>query len=98
MLVLTGMSSMAHAADIGDGRVAGVEFSIHAEGDGDEVLADADKSYPHHHNICHGHDVGETSEPEVPCVKKLMAVRPTVAPVAFLIGTNRFVDLRPPRA
>ncbi len=27
----------------------------HAEGDGDQVPADGEKGYPHHHGGCHGH-------------------------------------------
>lgn len=30
----------------------------HAVGDVDQVPADTEKSYPHHHGGCHGHDVG----------------------------------------
>ncbi|MBB3983218.1 hypothetical protein GGR44_002905 [Sphingobium fontiphilum] len=29
----------------------------HTEGDGDQVPADGDKGYPHHHGSCHGHHV-----------------------------------------
>ena len=30
----------------------------HTNGDGDEVPADGDKGYPHHHGSCHGHHIG----------------------------------------
>ncbi|WP_225011143.1 hypothetical protein [Novosphingobium percolationis] len=29
----------------------------HTDGDGDQVPADSDKGYPHHHGSCHGHHV-----------------------------------------
>ncbi|MCP1471990.1 hypothetical protein J3E64_003705 [Sphingobium sp. OAS761] len=29
----------------------------HSEGDADQVPADSDKAYPHHHGGCHGHHV-----------------------------------------
>ena len=29
----------------------------HTDGDGDQVPADSDKGYPHHHASCHGHHV-----------------------------------------
>ena len=32
-------------------------MAAHAPGDGDEVPADADKGYPHHHASCHEHHV-----------------------------------------
>ena len=58
MLVLTGFAGMAHAAETAGGSMAGVELTVHAPGDGDEVPADSDNGLPHHHNACHGHDVG----------------------------------------
>src|SRR3546814_2117198 len=58
MLVLTSFSGMAHAADLAGGSIAGVEFTIHTDGDIDQVPSDSDKNVPHHHNYCHGHDVG----------------------------------------
>lgn len=58
MLVLTGFAGMAHAAEAAGGSVFGVELTVHAPGDGDEVPADSDNGLPHHHNACHGHDVG----------------------------------------
>lgn len=58
MLVLTGFAGMAHAAEAAGGSVLGIELTVHAPGDGDEVPADSDNGMPHHHNACHGHDVG----------------------------------------
>jgi len=58
MLVFTGFAGMAHAAEAAGGRVLGIELTIHAPGDGDEVPGDSDNGLPHHHNACHGHDVG----------------------------------------
>jgi hypothetical protein len=98
MLVLTGMSSMAHAADVAGGSIAGVEFTVHTAGDSDESPADADKAYPHHHSICHGHDVGEPMQPDVPCTGLISVVRPMGEPIASLVGTTGLVDLRPPQA
>lgn len=58
MLVLTGFAGMAHAAEAAGGSMLGIELAVHAPGDGDEVPADSDNGLPHHHNACHGHDVG----------------------------------------
>lgn len=58
MLVLTGWASMAHAAEVAGGSIAGIEFGIHTPGDADEVPGDDDNALPHHHATCHGHDVG----------------------------------------
>jgi len=60
MLVLTlGWGSVAHATE----GVTCVETTAassldHCDGDADQVPADADKAYPHHHGGCHGHHVG----------------------------------------
>lgn len=53
-----GFGSVAHAVE---GR--GVEVSAnpsigHTDNDGDQVPADDQKGYPHHHGGCHGHDIG----------------------------------------
>jgi len=59
MLVLTGWSGIAHAKEIaGSVEASSSEMFAHVDGDGDQVPADADKGYPHHHASCHGHDVG----------------------------------------
>src|SRR3546814_13061228 len=58
MLVLTSFSGMAHAADLAGGSIAGVESTIHTDGDIDQVPSDSDKNVPHHHNYCHGPHVG----------------------------------------
>ena len=34
----------------------------HVDGDGDQVPADSDKGYPHHHGSCHGHHVATPME------------------------------------
>ena len=83
MLVLTSFSGMAHAADLAGGSIAGVEFTVHTAGDIDQVPSDSDKNVPHHHNYCHGHDVGAPA-------------RTTSA--ASLDGRTGMVHLRPPQA
>jgi hypothetical protein len=98
MLVLTGFSGMAHAADLAGGSIAGVEFTIHAPGDSDEVPVDADKGVPHHHNYCHGHDVGEPAKASVGYAHVLSKPKPTIAPAASLAGRTDLVHLRPPQA
>lgn len=58
MVVLTGWTGVAHATE----NVACLEMvqaatAMHMTGDCDEVSADADKGYPHHHPACHGYHV-----------------------------------------
>ncbi len=65
MLVLSlGLGSVAHAAE-GPGVEVSVGTAIgHADGDGDQVPADSQKGYPHHHGGCHGHDIGVPMTPD----------------------------------
>ena len=60
MLVLSlGLGSVAHATE--GVRCAGTTATSsfeHSEGDVDQVPADAEKDYPHHHGGCHGHHAG----------------------------------------
>lgn len=60
MLVLSlGLGSVAHATEGVTCVDATASSSLdHSVGDGDQVPADADKAYPHHHGNCHGHHVG----------------------------------------
>lgn len=53
-----GMGSMAHAIEpiVCIDATSAAETG-HVDGDGDQVPADSDKGYPHHHGSCHGHHV-----------------------------------------
>lgn len=100
MLVVTGLTSVAHATEMTpDLSVSAVELATcHAPGDVDEVPADSDRGYPHHHSICHGHDVA-------PPVKTLAALeiqrkRPKTRPLLPIMLTDRAPEAphRPPIA
>jgi hypothetical protein len=61
LLLLASLASggFAHAMEIGgQGEVTAATEWLHADGDHDQVPADADKDYPHHHHACQGHDLG----------------------------------------
>lgn len=98
MLMLTTMSGMAHAADVTGGSIAGVELSMHTDGDSDEVPADSDKGYPHHHTVCHGHDIGKPMQPDGAWAHIAPGMQAVASLVAILSGTTGTVDLRPPQA
>lgn len=56
-----GMGSLAHAVEpIGCIDVAQSLSGDHSTDDADQVPADAEKAYPHHHGGCHGHHVAAT--------------------------------------
>jgi hypothetical protein len=98
MLVLTTWAGMAHATEAGGVEMSRTEMTAHAPGDGDEVPADADKGYPHHHASCHEHHVN------TPTVRT--TVSPTVAAATLpptvrsraLSGRDTEADIRPPQA
>ncbi len=98
MLVLTMWAGMTHAAEASGVETGRTEMAAHAPGDGDEVPADADRGYPHHHASCHEHNV------DTPIVRT--TIGPTVAassiPLASrsraLTGHDPETALRPPQA
>lgn len=66
MLVLTGWAGMAQATEsVGCIETSQVNTIMHMARDCDEVPADADKGYPHHHTVCHGHHVAAPAEHNV---------------------------------
>jgi hypothetical protein len=98
MLVLTTWAGMAHAAEAGGVEMSRTEMAAHAPGDGDEVPADADKGYPHHHASCHEHHVN-TPIIETAAIPILAAS--TLPPADLsraLSGHDPEAALRPPQA
>ena len=82
--------AVAHAMEPAVSIDNGVALSMgHTPGDADQVPADSDKGYPHHHAGCHGHQVGEPAREyasPTTCVVKiaiLPAANDKVAPVRF---------------
>ena len=58
MLMITSLTTVAHATEAPERHLTTIEIEgWHAPGDADEVPADPDKNYPHHHSTCHGHDL-----------------------------------------
>jgi hypothetical protein len=98
MLILTAWSGMAHAAEAAGGSMGGVEFTVHAPGDGDEVPADGDNALPHHHGICHGHDIGQPARTSSPALSATAGLIPSPTPDRMLSEADGHVALRPPKA
>ena len=91
--------SIVHAMETGGGgEVTAATEWLHADGDHDQVPADADKNYPHHHDGCHGHDLGA---PLKTCPSLVSANRKQAAagaPVFILAAGPPHRHLRPPIA
>ena len=88
--------AVAHAVEVADnGEMTAATAWLHAGGDHDQVPAHADKNYPHHHNICHGHDLAAAMKACGPALFERAAVpRPTTE--ASPPGASPGSLLRPP--
>ena len=99
MLVLTAWVGVAHAAEIGGCiETSQYEAASHVDGDGDQVVGDADKGYPHHHGSCHAH---HTSAPDADTLSGTTGpAGSTLASFdsATLVGRDADATLRPPQA
>ncbi|WP_380787757.1 hypothetical protein [Sphingomonas sp. R86521] len=99
MLVLTAWVGVAHAAEVGGCiETSQYEAASHIDGDGDQVAADSDKGYPHHHGSCHAHHM---SAPDCNAVDGMAGpASATLASFdgATLVGRNADAALRPPQA
>lgn len=99
-----GATSVAHAMEPAGGMTiaasqtkAVADFG-HSQGDSDEVPADSDKGYPHHHVSCHGDHIATPFK----CAGPMLAGAgpDEIAPGKLSPLLSRPADpaLRPPRA
>jgi hypothetical protein len=98
MLVLTSFSGMAHAADLAGEASRALSSPFIPPGTSIEVPSDSDKNVPHHHNYCHGHDVGAPARTTMEYTHVLTVPKPTISASASLDGRTGMVHLRPPQA
>jgi hypothetical protein len=94
-----GLGSVAHANEqVTCIEISGASSLDHANGDGDQVPADSEKGYPHHHGGCHGHHVA------VPITSDLMQHSADLRVQHLSLNHDRMADattdpaLRPPQA
>jgi len=91
--------AIAHAVELTAHEDVGAAGSWqHFNGDSDEVPADSDKNYPHHHNMCHGH---ELATPLKSCAVAIVPDRApalTAGPGRALTSASPARALRPPIA
>jgi len=97
MLVMTFWTGMAHAVEVRGIETSHADLAVHGPGDGDEVPADADKGYPHHHASCHEHHVNtpvlRTASTPMPADD----AEPAMASSRALGAHEPEAALRPPR-
>ncbi|MES1973370.1 MAG: hypothetical protein V4472_13005 [Pseudomonadota bacterium] len=99
VFVSLGWGSLAHAMEpVGCIDTPTSALSGHVEGDRDEVPADGDKGYPHHHAGCQGHQV-PTPFDRAPGFAHVSGKMPLgVAQLFELHGATTDPALRPPQA
>lgn len=91
--------SAVHALELSSaGEVTDTTLWLHSAGDHDEVPADADRNYPHHHNQCQGHDVAAPLKACAAPVRVRAASERTPVATATLIAGPPAELLRPPIA
>lgn len=91
--------AVVHAAELSaNGEVTASSAWLHAESDHDQVPADSDKNYPHHHNICHGHDLAAPMKLSGAPAAYESAETPRPVAAAMLASGPPSLPLRPPIA
>lgn len=70
----------------------------HTAGDADEIPADGDKGYPHHHAACHDHGLGVPATLESLSYRLPVVQAPRTHICAVLATAKPGSPLRPPRA
>lgn len=99
VLLSMGSGPIAHAMEpvicIDAGSPAA---AAHSEGDGDEVPADADKGYPHHHAGCHGHPMAAPAEMSTANDGSVRRDRIAIGRSTALPAAAAETGLRPPQA
>ncbi len=99
MLVLTTWVGVAHAAEVGGCiETSQYEAAAHLDGDADQVAADGDKGYPHHHGSCHAHHMSVADADALDGMTDLASATLVAFDGATLVGRNADTALRPPQA
>ena len=71
---------------------------VHAEGDRDQVPADADQGIPHHHGTCHGHAFALEAGEQVSSLRQRLSTQVFARRGHSLASLSVDPALRPPRA
>jgi hypothetical protein len=99
MLVIVSLTSVAHATEAPDGGVTSAEMAAwHSPGDSDERSGDPDNATPHHHSICHGHDLATPARAPAPLVEHVEQRVMHPAARSVLAASAIDTPLRPPIA
>ncbi len=91
--------TVLHAAEqAGESEITALMAGQHIDGDHDPAPDDTDQQgYPHHHSICHGHDLTSAARTSGPGVFARLAPPRPAADTTLAAGPPGAL-LRPPRA
>ncbi len=92
------MAPVAHAAEPMTCIELADDNGLHSSDDGDQVPADGEKGYPHHHGGCHGHHVAPPLAMTGAWPERGVADRHWRAAAAKLAASCGYPALRPPIA
>ncbi len=99
LLASLGLGVAAHANE--QMCIPGVEAAAvagHVDGDADQVPADSEKGYPHHHGGCHGHHVAAPLDRVAHAAPRASAGEHMAGDSAELAMVQADSTLRPPIA
>ncbi|MET0309484.1 MAG: hypothetical protein ABW023_12330 [Sphingomonas sp.] len=90
-------SAAVHAREVPGSTAIACSGETHADGDSDQVPADADQGMPHHHGGCHGHAVALEAGVPAPALHPKLAGRAIASRASILASFLIDPALRPPR-
>jgi hypothetical protein len=90
-------SVTVHAREVPGSAAIACSGEAHADGDSDQVPADADQGMPHHHGGCHGHTVALEAGASAPALHSRLADRAVASRASSLASLLVDPALRPPR-
>ena len=98
LLLSMGVSAAAHMSE--QLCITGVEVTAleagHDDREGDELPADTEPGYPHHHGGCHGHHVAMTPSADGQAAQVLLTSMVNPASVSAVAAHLAESALRPP--
>ncbi len=100
LLTSLGASTVAHAGEpLGcTDMMAPTASAEHADCGMVQVPADADKGYPHHHGVCHGHEIAAALDDAVTPLLGHRADQLGVTTIPRLVGVESGTTIEPPQA
>lgn len=100
LLTSLGVSTIAHAGEpLGcTDMMVSTAAPEHADCGMVQVPADADKGYPHHHGVCHGHEVAATFDDALNPLLGRRSNQLGMTAIPRLVSVKSGTTIKPPEA